>query len=129
MPVACWTYGGLADSGETVTLLDSQGRGLDTVAYGTRGEWPRSADGGGDSLNRADFMPFAPSRWQAGVPTPGRGGYSEWFGLRGLTSLDGDVDGDGVPNLVEYYTGADRWPPADGGRSSMQGFVRRTAQA
>ncbi|HQA37868.1 MAG TPA: CotH kinase family protein [Kiritimatiellia bacterium] len=122
-PVACWTYGGLADSGETVALLDAQGRVLDKVAYGTRGEWPRSADGGGDSLNRADFKPFAPSRWQAGVPTPGRGGYSEWFGLRGLTSLDGDADGDGVPNLVEYYTGADPLDPADGGRSSMQGFA------
>jgi len=121
-PVAYWLYGGLADSGETVSLLDSQGRVLDTVTYGTRGEWPRSADGEGDSLNRADFLPFAPSRWQAGIPTPGRGGYSEWFGLRGLTSLDGDADGDGVPNLVEYYTGADPLDPTDGGRSSMQGF-------
>jgi hypothetical protein len=122
-PAAYWIYGGLSDSGETVTLLDARGRTLDTITYGTRGDWPRSADGGGDSLNRADFVPFAPSRWQAGVPTPGRGGYSEWLGLRGLTSLEGDADGDGVPNLVEYYTGADPLDPTDEGRSAIQGFA------
>jgi hypothetical protein len=122
-PAACWRYGGLADSGETVTLLDERGVALDTVKYKTSGEWPQSADGDGDSLNRADFQPYLSSRWQAAVPTPGRGGYSEWFGLRGIASLDGDEDGDGVPNLVEYYTGADPFDPSDHGYSDLRGFA------
>jgi hypothetical protein len=121
-PAACWLYGGMADSGETVTLLDEQSRVLDSVDYKTSGAWPKSADGGGDSLNRADFLPYVAARWQAAVPTPGRGGWSEWFGLRGIADPGGDEDGDGVPNLVEYYTGADPFDPSDHGHSDMRGF-------
>ena len=121
-PAAYWLYGGLADSGETITLLNARGMALDSVKYKTSGSWPASADGAGDSLNRAAFTPFGTSQWQAAVPTPGRGGFSEWFGVRGISSFEADDDGDGVANLVEYYTGADPHDPADRGLSDMQGF-------
>jgi hypothetical protein len=122
-PVAYWLYGGLSDSGETVTLLNRQGLLLDTLSYKTSSKWPASADGGGDSLNRTTFGPTAERlRWQPAVPTPGYGGYWEWFGLRGIASLDGDDDGDGVPNLMEYYTGGDPQDPSDRGLSDMEGF-------
>jgi len=121
-PVACWLYGGLNDGGETVTLLNGRGMLLDSVSYKTSGTWPKSADGGGDSLNRAAFSPYLPGLWRAAIPTPGRGGFSEWLGLRGIATFEGDDDGDGVPNLVEYYTGADPQDPSDHGLSNMQSF-------
>ncbi len=121
-PIAYWLYGSLADNGETVTLLDARDRVLDSVKYKTSGDWPKSADGDGDSLNRTEFNPYRSGDWQAAIPTPGRGGYSEWFGLRGIDLLDGDDDGDGVANLVEYYTGADPQDASDHGLSDMRGF-------
>jgi hypothetical protein len=122
-PAACWLYGGMADSGETVTLRSQDGLVLDTVEYKTGGSWPKSADGKGCSLNRSSFGPLATrGPWKAAVPTPGRACYWEWLGLRGLTSAEGDDDGDGVSNLMEYYTGADPLDPSDRGLSNMAGF-------
>jgi hypothetical protein len=122
-PAAFWLYGGLSDSGETVTLLSRSGHVLDTLEYKTKGAWPKSADGDGTSLNRIAFGPTAERvPWQAAIPTPGAGGYWEWLGLRGLSALDGDDDGDGVANLIEYYTGADPQDPSDRGLSDMAAF-------
>ena len=123
-PIAYWSYGGLSGSGETVTLLNRSGIVLDMVTYKTSGKWPKSADGDGDSLNRTTFGLLAERvPWKAAIPTPGYGSYWEWFGLRGISSLEGDDDGDGVANLIEYYTGADPLDPADRGLSDMQGIV------
>ncbi len=122
-PIAFWLYGGLSDSGESVTLRNRNGLMLDTLEFKTKGAWPKSADGDGDSLNRTTFGPTAERvPWQAAVPTPGSGCYWEWFGLRGLATLEGDDDGDGVANLIEYYTGADPQDPSDRGLSDMEGF-------
>lgn len=122
-PVAYWLYGGLADSGETVTLLSRDGLVLDRVEYKTGGSWPKSADGKGASLNRTSFGPLAVrTPWQAAAPTPGRACYWEWLDLRGLSAPEADDDGDGVANLIEYYTGADPQNPADRGLSDMTGF-------
>jgi len=122
-PVAYWLYGGLADSGETVFLLNRDGLALDRVAYKTGGSWPKTADGKGASLNRASFGPLAlPAPWKEAIPTPGRPCYWEWLDQRGISSPDGDADGDGVANLVEYFSGADPWNPDDKGLSDMTGF-------
>jgi hypothetical protein len=121
-PIAYWLYGGLDDSSETVALLNRTGMVLDTIDYKTSGKWPKSADGDGDSINRPAFGLAEHTAWQAAVPTPGYGSYWEWFGLRGISSLEGDDDGDGVANLIEYYTGADPQDPSDRGRSDMQGI-------
>ncbi len=120
-PAAHWLYGALSDSGETLTLLSADGLVLDTLDYKTGGTWPKSADGRGDSLNRAAFGLAPRTPWKAAPPTPGRGGYWEWSGLRGLSDPDSDDDGDGAANLLEYYTGADPLDPSDRGLSNMQG--------
>jgi len=120
-PIAYWLYGGLSDSGETVTLLNRDGCVLDTVTYKTSGKWPSSADGDGDSLNRVTFSATETQQWEAAIPTPGTGCYWEWFGLRGLTSLSDDSDGDGVANLIEYFTGGDPLDQTDAGRSNLGG--------
>jgi hypothetical protein len=121
-PIAYWLYGGLDDSSETVALLNRTGMVLDAIDYKTSGKWPKSADGDGDSINRPAFGLAEHTAWQAAVPTPGYGSYWEWFGLRGIASLESDDDGDGVANLMEYYTGADPQDPSDRGRSDMQGI-------
>ena len=59
-------YGGnLANSGETITLLDRQGNILDSVSYDDENGWPVSADGLGDSLIliKWDGDPNQPSNW------------------------------------------------------------------
>ena len=122
-PIAYWLYGGLSRSGETVSLLNRDGLVLDTLDYKTSGKWPKSADGAGDSINRTTFGLRAERvPWQAAIPTPGYGSCWEWFGLRRISSLEGDDDGDGVANLIEYYTGADPLDASDRGRSDMQGL-------
>ena len=45
-----WTDGNLANSGETVELIDSYGHVLDSVPYYDGGEWASAPDGGGPSL-------------------------------------------------------------------------------
>lgn len=123
-PVAYWIYGGLSDSGETVRLVAANGVTLDQVDYETKGDWPKSADGDGNSANRTAFGQTATSSdWKGAPPTPGYAGYREWLGLLGLTDDDADDDGDGVANLIEYYTGADPLDPSDGGLSDMQAFT------
>ncbi len=121
-PIAYWLYGGLNDAGETVTLLNRDGVTLDSVKYKTSGKWPAAADGGGFSLNRVSFSPRVTLPWTDVIPTPGKGAYPEWAGLRGLSPDDGDDDHDGVANLIEYYSGSDPLDPSDRGTADIYGF-------
>ncbi|MCI0637225.1 MAG: lamin tail domain-containing protein, partial [Actinobacteria bacterium] len=66
--------GRLSNSGETLIVLDRQGRPVDTVTYSDGEDWPQAADGSGASLELID--PGAPrdfpGNWAAGEPpTPG----------------------------------------------------------
>ena len=59
--------GGLKDSGETITLLASDGTIIDRVVYKDKNPWPKSADGKGASL----ILKPPGKDWQA---SPSRGG-------------------------------------------------------
>ncbi|HEX2749657.1 MAG TPA: LamG-like jellyroll fold domain-containing protein, partial [Verrucomicrobiales bacterium] len=47
--VGPWT-GKLSNSGEKLSLQNNNGRVVDEISYGTGGDWPTGADGGGASL-------------------------------------------------------------------------------
>lgn len=70
--------GSLSNSGETLSLLDATNTELWSVPYDDSGSWPRSADGGGDSLQMlpgSSDLSVAES-WIGATPTPGT-----WSGL------------------------------------------------
>jgi hypothetical protein len=46
--------GRLSDSGEKLELAERNGREMDVLSYGTRGDWPTAPDGGGPSLAKID---------------------------------------------------------------------------
>ena len=61
--------GKLRNSGETVRVVDPEGRVADEAAYSDNGEGAK-ADGTGLSLHRIRFR-GGPDCWKAGEPTPG----------------------------------------------------------
>ncbi|MFK7831394.1 MAG: lamin tail domain-containing protein [Congregibacter sp.] len=73
--------GALSNNGEPITLLDNAGKELWSVAYEDGGNWPLSADGGGNSLQLSASSTDAmiADQWFAAPPTPGT-----WEGLSTL---------------------------------------------
>jgi hypothetical protein len=66
--------GALSNSGERIVLRDPSGAVVDTVEYDDHDEWPSSADGDGNSLQRInDGIGSHPGNWIAAPPTPGAG--------------------------------------------------------
>ncbi|MFV2070291.1 MAG: lamin tail domain-containing protein, partial [Pirellulales bacterium] len=98
--------GKLADSGETVRLLEPLEGGdpergmtlVDRLAYEDQSPWPVTPDGGGHSLHRTTVDAFGGlvSSFRPLEPSPG----SEFFVLAGDLDLNGVVDDDDVAGLV-----------------------------
>lgn len=102
----------LANSGERISLRDPLGRTITSVEYGDSGFWPKSADGGGHSLELLSAAVEAndPGAWQASVANLGSPGVwsaavrqspvriSEFMALN-----EGSVPhGGGFPDWVEF---------------------------
>ena len=126
--------GRLRNSGETLVLLDADGKAIQRILYDDDEPWPESADGEGYSLvlldpgsrgDPADPANWAPSKEIGGSPGRGEDGampptildYAHWRVLAfsedqlGRETVSGplaDADGDGRPTLVEYAAGS--WP-------------------
>lgn len=99
--------GALDNSGDHLTLLDTNGRILLDFSYGDDPPWPESADGDGDSLvlidplanpDHGDF-----SNWRSSTTTDGNPGTDD------RTTFSGDPvrdrDRDGIPALIEFLLG------------------------
>jgi hypothetical protein len=76
LPFAGVYTGRLANQGETISLKDSAGQVVVSVAYDDENGWPVSADGRGDSLTLAhpDGDPNDPKNWRASQQVNGSPG-------------------------------------------------------
>ena len=65
--------GSMNNSGERISLVDSTGATVDTVAYGDADPWPTKADGEGPSLERIDPAQSGdtPRNWRASTAASG----------------------------------------------------------
>lgn len=102
----------LSNGGERISVKDSKGATLTSVEYGDSGFWPKSADGGGDSLEllSAAVEPNDPSAWRASAARLGSPG--AWTPSQRSSSVrisefmvfnQGSVPhGGGFPDWVEF---------------------------
>lgn len=97
--------GNLDNDGETLALEDRDRRPLFSFTYNDAAPWPTSADGDGPSLTLRDATqpPGDPNSWRASNRnggTPGQFGSPTFTG-----NPDGDDNGNGIRNLVEFALG------------------------
>ncbi len=98
----------LANSGDRITLLDSQGAPIRDFSYGDSTPWPSSPDGGGFSLvlikptSNPDHA--NPASWRASTAINGNPGGSDATAFTGSPTADDDQNG--IPNFLQYATGA-----------------------
>ncbi len=114
-------YGGrLDDGGETIRLVDASGNVIHAFRYEDDEPWPMEADGEGKTLVLKPGGDKNESSkgdsWSAGDALVGEGGnggggdgetFDEWMTTNGLSAPDGDDDGDGIPNLLEFVYGSE----------------------
>ena len=79
-PLGPWT-GALNNAGETLTLLNRDGREMDSLTYSDSGDWPAGTDGSGATLARRNSESANPdvSSWAASADTggtPGRANFA-----------------------------------------------------
>lgn len=85
--------GTLSNSGELIRLVDASGAVIQEFVYSDSGDWPISADGGGNSLEPLDFTGDYnnPANWRAstGPGTPG----APPLVAPTLSGIDAEADG------------------------------------
>ncbi|MGI8603929.1 MAG: CotH kinase family protein [Verrucomicrobiales bacterium] len=99
--------GGLNNSGDTLKMIDGTGQVVREFTYDDASPWPLAADGTGYSLIL--IAPFTnpdhtlAGNWRTSVEIGGNPGSSDAVPL--VAQPQGDDDGDGVSNLLEYAVG------------------------
>jgi hypothetical protein len=106
VPVAGIYQGGLSESGETITLIDSQLNPLINFKYQAIEPWPVSAANPGYSLvlSHPELGLNNPDAWRSTVSlneVPGAFAQTTFSGI-----ATADSDGDGLPALLEYALGS-----------------------
>ena len=102
-----WT-GALNNAGETLTLVNRDGRTMDALTYSNSGDWPAGADGSGATLARRNSESASPdvSSWAASADiggTPGRNNFAV-SGQAPTITMPSDLDAS-----WSYFVGT---PPA-----------------
>ena len=98
----------LSNNGDHITLLSAQGQVIRDFTYGDNPPWPESPDGSGYSL--VLIKPSAnpdhanPANWRASTAPNGNPGTTDATVFSG--SPNGDDDGNGIPNFLQYALGA-----------------------
>jgi len=122
--------GNLNNDGERIVLLDASGTAIQDFTYNDAAPWPTQADGDGQSLvlvdpdsapDHSDPMSWRPSTVLGG--TPGGTGvvkdYASWKIANSITDDNGDPDGDGLSNFLEYAFGSDPFSESSSYRSTI----------
>lgn len=98
----------LANNGETITLVDTDGAVIQSFRYNDKEPWPESSDGSGFSLvlkeTSRNIDPADPSSWRAS---------STKGGTPGITDTSMDADQDGLAAIAERYLGTSDANPND----------------
>jgi len=112
-----WASGRLANGGETVQISEptepsvsvSEFIRVDRVNYDNDAPWPFVATG--NSLHRVIEGAYGNDsiNWMGQLASPGaltrEGGFAEWLAMYPGQNEAGDLDGDGLSNLLEYAIG------------------------
>jgi hypothetical protein len=136
--------GALNNAGDKITLVNRDGREMDTVSYEDNGDWPSIADGSGATLARrnSESADPAPASWTSSADvggTPGRQNFatanqpptvttpslldSTWKSVVGTPPAGweqpGFDDGSWVAAPSLFYSGS---PNLSGGSSGLLGY-------
>jgi len=107
--IAASSYGGQLDNGgEQITLTDALGNTIESFTYNDKHPWPETPDGAGYSLVRINpslnLDPDLPMSWRASTALGGNPGSGDE--LPAFTGdPNSDLDGNGVPDLIDHATG------------------------
>ena len=131
-PIAGETPDNLANGGERIKLSYGAGDGIIDFTYDDLPPWPPAADGGGPSLVLVDPLsapdPGIASNWRASTTPGGTPGSTAAPVFSGDPAAD--LDGDGIPALLEFALGGsdsqagdrDRLPRLEWRSSGGQAF-------
>jgi hypothetical protein len=98
----------LSNGGERIALVDASDETIFDFEFGDRSPWPASPDGGGPSLTLilplSNPSPADPASWRPSSQARGTPGGDDATRFAG--DPNGDDNGNGVGNLIEYALGA-----------------------
>jgi hypothetical protein len=106
----------LSNGGETLKLEDASSGTISEFRYDDQAPWPLTPDGGGTSLvlmnptHKPD--PSLASNWRPSLTNGGNPGTTDALIFSGQPN--GDLNGNGIPDLIDYALG-------EGGLTSMSG--------
>jgi hypothetical protein len=97
----------LSNGGERVALDDATGSTIHSLTYSDSAPWPADADGGGSLVlidPLANLETDAPQNWRVSVSPAGSPAVDDAVHFFGTPN--GDANGNGMPDLVDYALGS-----------------------
>jgi len=114
VPVAGIYSGSLDKDGERITLASSSSNILSSFTYGTSQPWPANDPNKPCTLvlSHPELGLDNPAAWRASADTKGSPGGTDSTSFQGIPTAD--LDGDGLPAVLEYALGTSDTDPSSG---------------